>query len=209
MFSIRYFLLCLVALSTSIVSALPITPSSSTFHDLHRSKTPTGTISLVSRQEGNPQRQLFCRYNPADCQRDFPEYCTDMTKPSPEWCDVVPTNVARLDARSSDVSADDHSLVPRQESQEDILKKQLNFCRENTRYCEDLCDAGSYDVCDQVTCRIDPSRCRNLYPSRCTKWGGSMVVRPQGHSTGRRREHDQHHRTQVPRRFQKAGPRGA
>lgn len=173
MFSIRYFLLCLVALSTSIVSALPVTPSSSTSHDLPGSETPTRI--LVSRQEGNPQRQLFCHYNPLDCQRDFPEYCTDMTKPSPDWCDVVATPVAQLDAKVFDPPTNDHALVSRQESQQEspekILKEQLEWCAKNAGYCESLCDTD-LGFCDHVTCRNDPSRCRELFGIRCTKWGG-------------------------------------
>lgn len=175
MFSIRYFLLCLVALSTNIVSALPVTPSSSTLHNLLGSETPTGT--LVSRQESNPQRQLFCHYNPLDCQRDFPEYCTDMIKPSPDWCDVVATPVAQLDARVSDLPIDDHTLVSRQETPEE-LRKALRFCAKSPGYCESLCDTN-LGFCDRVTCRYDPLRCRELFGIRCTKWSGPWWCRSE------------------------------
>lgn len=175
MFSIRYFLLCLVALSTNIVSALPVTPSSSTLHNLPGSETPTGT--LVSRQEGNPQRQLFCHYNPLDCQRDFPEYCTDMTKPSPDWCDVVATPIAQLDARVSDLPTNDHALVSRQETPEE-LRKALRFCAKSPGYCESLCDTN-LGFCDRVTCRYDPLRCRELFGIRCTKWSGPWWCRSE------------------------------
>ncbi|KAK6007445.1 hypothetical protein QM012_004259 [Aureobasidium pullulans] len=184
MFFRRNLLLCLVALFTSIVAALPITPSLSTLHDLASSQTPAGTATLVSRQEDNPQRALFCHYNPLDCQKQFPQYCTDMTKPSPDWCDVIPTGVAQLDAEFINLPTDDHSLVSRQESPEDIEKekqdaekkqkeiekKQREFCYKNPGYCESICE-GDDGFCDDITCRNDPARCRKLFSERrCTAW---------------------------------------
>lgn len=167
MFSRLNSLLCLVALATSLVTALPLTPTS----------------TLVSRQEGNPQRELFCRYNPLDCQRDFPWYCQDMTKPSPEWCDVVSTPVPQLDTSIIDIPTDDdHSLIPRQvnqESPEEILRKQTEFCYKNEGYCLDFCMSEDWGFCDEVHCRVFPSRCRKMFSDvRCHKWGGPWWCDP-------------------------------
>ncbi|KAG9821969.1 hypothetical protein KCU98_g4480, partial [Aureobasidium melanogenum] len=181
MFSSKIFLLCLVALFTSIALSLSLTPSSSILLDLVDSETLTGTTTtaLVSRQDGSSQRQLFCRYNPTDCQKQFPEYCTDMTKPSPEWCDALPTNVAQLNARIFDILTDDNSLVSRQESPDVIKKKQLEFCRQNFVYCDDLCgDLNHLQFCDDVLCVENSSYCREEYGDRC-RWGGPWWCDPK------------------------------
>ncbi|THW31019.1 hypothetical protein D6D25_05771 [Aureobasidium pullulans] len=42
-------------------------------------------VTLVARQVGNPQRQIFCHFNPTSCLEQWPEYCTDPAGPA-EWC---------------------------------------------------------------------------------------------------------------------------
>ncbi|KAH0402093.1 hypothetical protein KCU89_g3498, partial [Aureobasidium melanogenum] len=145
MFSTKSFLLCLVALFTSIALSLPVTPSSSILLDLVSSETPAATTTLVSR-------------------------------PSPEWCDALPTNVAQLNARIFD----DNSLVARQDSPDVVRKKQLEFCRDNFGYCEDLCgDLNNLQFCDDVFCVENAEYCRTVYgPHRCTKWRGSWWCKP-------------------------------
>ncbi|THX59470.1 hypothetical protein D6D08_08907 [Aureobasidium pullulans] len=48
-------------------------------------KTLSKAVALVARQVGNPQRQIFCHFNPTSCLEQWPEYCTDPSGPA-EWC---------------------------------------------------------------------------------------------------------------------------
>ncbi|KAG9688748.1 hypothetical protein KCU95_g10015, partial [Aureobasidium melanogenum] len=88
MFSTKPFLLCLVALLTSMVSCLPVTPSSSTLHDLDDSTTATTTSvsSLLPRHgpydDDTLERQRkFCR--------ESYTYCEEMCGVDQQLADLV------------------------------------------------------------------------------------------------------------------------
>ncbi|KAH0370745.1 hypothetical protein KCU65_g2387, partial [Aureobasidium melanogenum] len=74
MFSSKTFLLCLVALFTSMVSCLPVAPSSATLHDLANSTTATTTSvsSLLPREEPDHEilerQRKLCRSSPTYCE---------------------------------------------------------------------------------------------------------------------------------------------
>ncbi|KAG9600877.1 hypothetical protein KCU77_g5000, partial [Aureobasidium melanogenum] len=79
-----------------------------------------------------------------------------------------------------DIPTDDNSLVSRQDSPDVVKKKQLEFCRENFGYCEDLCgDLNNMKFCDEVSCIENSSYCRKVYGHRCTPWGGSWWCNPK------------------------------
>jgi hypothetical protein len=110
-------------------------------------KTPVvDSTSLVARQEGNPQRQLHCRYNPGECQLKFPEYCTDPNSPTyPDWCAWTnPDPPSALNRRALEDAIDTHlRLVSRQDpndTPEEIYQMRKEFCMDDPQYCEKLCE---------------------------------------------------------------------
>jgi hypothetical protein len=112
-------LLCLVALFTSTALSLPLGPSS--------------VPSLLPRQEENQQRKLFCHYNPRDCQKNFPQYCTDPNPdhPPPEWCgNANPPLLADLPI------ANTAALVARQTQPWEWNEQRQLFCHYSPQYCQ-------------------------------------------------------------------------
>jgi hypothetical protein len=113
-------------------------------------ETVDGT-TIVARQEGNPQRELFCHYNQPDCQTNHPEYCTDPNSPTyPPWCAWTnPDPPSALNRRALEDAIDTHlTLVSRQDpndTPEEIYQMRKEFCMDNPQYCEKLCEYSSQD----------------------------------------------------------------
>jgi hypothetical protein len=108
-------------------------------------ETVDGT-TIVARQEGNPQRELFCHYNQPDCQTNHPEYCTDPNSPTyPPWC---AWNNPDPQPPDKNPPVDSTTIVARQnpnDTPEEIYQKRKKYCMKNPQYCEKLCEYSSQD----------------------------------------------------------------
>lgn len=106
-------LLWLVALFTTTVFSLPLDPS-----------------SLVRRQKGNPQREMFCTYNVKYCRDNFGGYCKEADPPP--WCSVI-IDAAHASPVGIDIGST--TLAARQDGNPPYELAHELFCEHNAEFC--------------------------------------------------------------------------
>ncbi|TIA67363.1 hypothetical protein D6C83_01990 [Aureobasidium pullulans] len=133
--------------------------------------------TLVARQwVDEPTRNLFCRYNPTSCQKQFPGYCDGSVKNNrPIWCDDIESSRHDDDDLSKAIT-----LVARQEGH---TQRQM-YCHNNPADCESA--HPDDDVSKPVTlvarqvgnpqrqifCHFNPTSCLKEWPEYCTDPAG-------------------------------------
>ncbi|THZ22318.1 hypothetical protein D6C89_06125 [Aureobasidium pullulans] len=134
--------------------------------------------TLVARQwVDEPTRNLFCRYNPTSCQKQFPGYCDGSVKKNrPIWCDDIESSRHDDDDLSKAIT-----LVARQEGH---TQRQF-YCHNNPADCESARPEED-DVSKAVTlvarqvgnpqrqifCHHNPIPCLEQWPEYCTDPAG-------------------------------------
>ncbi|THV66180.1 hypothetical protein D6D29_10424 [Aureobasidium pullulans] len=116
--------------------------------------------TLVARQwVDEPTRNLFCRYNPTSCQKQFPGYCDGSVKKNrPIWCDDIESSRHDDDDLSKAIT-----LVARQEGH---TQRQM-YCHNNPTDCESA--HADDDISKPVTqrqfyCHNNPADCESARP---------------------------------------------
>lgn len=170
MFFVLESILYLVALFTSPVFSLPV-----------------GSSSLVARQDGNPQRQLFCHYNVRDCREQFGWYCKEANPPP--WCfSTEPPSPAELAMDSTSLLERQDDNIPPELAHQMFCELNAEFCRMN--YPEEC--MGGRDVAPawchvsspptevpssppaRLYCKHQAEFCRKAFPEDCNA-GNDMV----------------------------------
>ncbi|THX84117.1 hypothetical protein D6D05_03321 [Aureobasidium pullulans] len=133
--------------------------------------------TLVARQwVDESTRNLFCRYNPTSCQKQFPGYCDGSVKKNrPIWCDDIESSRHDDDDLSKAIT-----LVARQEGH---TQRQM-YCHNNPTDCESA--HPDDDVSKPITlvarqvgnpqrqifCHFNPTSCLKEWPEYCTDPAG-------------------------------------
>ena len=133
--------------------------------------------TLVARQwVDEPTRNLFCRYNPTSCQKQFPGYCDGSVKKNrPIWCDDIESSRHDDDDLSKAIT-----LVARQEGH---TQRQM-YCHNNPTDCESahpdddiskpitLVARQVGNPQRQIFCHFNPTSCLEQWPEYCTDPAG-------------------------------------
>ena len=159
-------ILWLVALFTTTVLSLPLDPS-----------------SLVRRQKGNPQREMFCTYNVKYCRDNFGGHCKEADPPP--WCSVIidaaPASPIGIDIESNTLVARQDVTPPYELAHEIFCEHNAEFCRMNyPQECmggEDVMPAWCHvsprryeppsNLPPEIYCNYSPGLCREVFAHLC------------------------------------------